>query len=115
LQAENNLKQNKSMLHQVERVITAADRGYAREIVSQLRRIEKDYCISLDKEIEWLLNMVNLTETNEFKVGERVLFHCFDKSTIEVIVTEVDGDLVYGVSDKGTSHWANKKDVTKLK
>lgn len=71
------------MSHKVERVITAADRGYATEI--------------------------------DFKVGERVLFHCFDKSTIEVMVTEVDGDLVYGVSDKGTNHWANKKDVKKLK
>lgn len=38
--------------------ITGADKGTAEEIMFNLKRVEKDYCINLSKEIEWLKNQV---------------------------------------------------------
>jgi len=42
----------------VNNPITAADRGTAEEIIINLKKVEKDYRISLAKEIEWLRNKV---------------------------------------------------------
>lgn len=42
--------------------ITATDRGTAEEIIINLRRVEKDYRISLTKEIEWVRNQVKKGE-----------------------------------------------------
>lgn len=44
---------------QVNNPITAADKGTAEEIMINLKQVEKDYCINLTKEIEWLKNQVN--------------------------------------------------------
>lgn len=46
----------------VSNPITAADRGTAKEIITNLKRVEKDYHISLAKEIEWLRNKVKKGE-----------------------------------------------------
>lgn len=43
---------------QVNNHITAADKGTADEIIINLKQVEKDYCINLTKEIEWLKNQV---------------------------------------------------------
>ena len=46
----------------VSNPITATDRGTAEEIIINLKRVEKDYHISLAKEIEWLRNKVKKGE-----------------------------------------------------
>ncbi len=51
--------------------------------------------------------MVNI---KDISVGDLAIFHCFDGSTIEVEVTEINDGLVYGKSQFG-SHWANPEDV----
>lgn len=43
---------------QVNNHMTGADKGTAEEIMFNLKRVEKDYCINLSKEIEWLKNQV---------------------------------------------------------
>jgi hypothetical protein len=49
-------------------------------------------------------------EFNNLKIGDKVKFHCFDRSTIVVKITNVDNGIVYGKSQFG-SHWANISDV----
>ena len=49
-------------------------------------------------------------EFNNLKIGDKVKFHCFDRSTIVVKITYVDNGIVYGKSQFG-SHWANISDV----
>ncbi len=51
--------------------------------------------------------MVNI---KDISVGDLAVFHCFDESTIEVEITEINDGLIYGKSQFG-SHWANPKDV----
>ena len=52
-------------------------------------------------------------EFNNLKIGDKVKFHCFDRSTIDVEVTEINDGLVYGKSQLG-SHWADMKDVERI-
>ena len=49
------------------------------------------------------------------KVGDKVKFRCFDGSVIDITVTSIDEHHVYGTSDCGSHHWANKKDVMSKK
>lgn len=56
---------------------------------------------------------MTLAEFNNLKIGDKVKFHCFDGSTIDVEVTEINDGLVYGKSQFG-SHWADMKDVERI-
>jgi len=52
----------------------------------------------------------NMTNIKDLSVGDLAIFHCFDGSTIEVQITEINDEIVYGKSSIG-GHWANPKDV----
>lgn len=54
-------------------------------------------------------------ETKELKIGMNVYFNCFDGSKITVKITGIENDMVYGVSDNGSNHWCNIKDVEPIK
>ena len=41
---------------QVNNPVTAADRGFAEEIIINLKRVENDYHLDLTREMEWLRN-----------------------------------------------------------
>lgn len=49
-------------------------------------------------------------ELKDLSVGDWAVFHCFDRSTIEVQITEIRDKIVYGKSSIGY-HWANPEDV----
>ncbi len=49
-------------------------------------------------------------EFNSLKIGDKVKFHCFDKSTIVVEVTDINNGIVYGKSQFG-NHWADMSNV----
>ena len=52
-------------------------------------------------------------ELKDLSVGDLAVFHCFDGSTIEVEVTEINDALIYGKSQFG-NHWADIKDVERI-
>ena len=52
-----------------------------------------------------------IMEAKDLKVGLSVYFNCFDGSKIIVKITRIENDMIYGVSDKGSNHWCNIKNV----
>ncbi len=55
----------------------------------------------------------NKISIDDIKVGDKVVFNCFDSSTIDVTVTGFDNCNVIGISDKNISHWCPITDVRK--
>ena len=65
--------------------------------------------------INWLKSLKQRIQgKKELKVGMRVSFNCFDGSEIIVKITRIENDTVYGISDIGSYHWCNIKDVELL-
>jgi hypothetical protein len=65
--------------------------------------------------INWLKSLKQRIQgKKELKVGMRVRFNCFDGSEIIVKITRIENDTVYGISDIGSYHWCNIKDVELL-
>lgn len=50
-------------------------------------------------------------KANGLFMGMKVVFNCFDGTIIIVSVTEYKDGIVYGISENGSSHWANISDV----
>ena len=49
-----------------------------------------------------------------FKIGDSVKLNCFDRSSIIIKITSIENEMVYGISNEGTSHWGNIKDIESI-